>query len=133
MRKAYLFACVSAALVIGGGVWWYLQPDTSGAHLAVTVPALSNLAQGGEPLFNAKCAACHGQYAAGSNQGPPLIHKVYHPGHHADRSFQLAVQNGAQAHHWQYGNMPPVEGITPSDVARITLYVRELQRANGIF
>jgi hypothetical protein len=47
-------------------------------------------------------------------------------------SFQLAVQNGVRAHHWKYGNMPPVEGLTKGDVRGIIAYVRELQRENGI-
>ena len=29
--------------------------------------------------------------------------------------------------------MPPVEGVSDDDVIRITRYVRELQKANGIF
>jgi hypothetical protein len=40
---------------------------------------------------------------------------------------------GVQAHHWRFGNMPPVEGITRAEVATIITYIRELQRANGIF
>ncbi|MGR3582900.1 MAG: c-type cytochrome, partial [Pseudooceanicola nanhaiensis] len=43
-----------------------------------------------------------------------------------------AVQNGVRAHHWKFGDMPPQTGLTPSDVANIVAYVRELQRANGI-
>ena len=29
--------------------------------------------------------------------------------------------------------MPPVEGVSDGDVIKITRYVRELQKANGIF
>ena len=134
MNKLYLFAGILAALIIGS-TWWLMQPDdsSSDAHIAVTVPTLSATAKQGESLFAGKCAACHGQNAAGSQQGPPLIHKLYHPGHHGDQAFQIAARNGVQAHHWQYGNMPPVDGATPSDVAKITQFVRELQKANGVF
>jgi hypothetical protein len=47
-------------------------------------------------------------------------------------SFVLAVKNGVRAHHWRFGDMPPVDGLTQSDVMNIVAYVRELQRANGI-
>ncbi|MEE9388504.1 MAG: cytochrome c, partial [Paracoccaceae bacterium] len=35
-------------------------------------------------------------------------------------------------HHWRFGSMPPVEGLTDGDVAMVVDYVRTLQRANGI-
>jgi hypothetical protein len=36
------------------------------------------------------------------------------------------------AHHWRFGDMPPQPAVAPAEVARITRYIRELQRANGI-
>lgn len=114
-------------------------PDTSdieeGAPIAeVRVPeTLSADAQFGKRGFEAKCAACHGQNAAGQNGvAPPLVHKIYEPSHHSDQAFVLAAQNGVRAHHWNFGSMPPIDGVTPADVAYIATYVRELQRANGI-
>lgn len=100
----------------------------------VTLPAsLSETAQIGQRGFEATCAVCHGMNAAGRDGfGPPLVHRIYEPGHHADAAFFLAVQNGVRAHHWPFGNMPPQEGLTRADVAAIVTYVRELQRANGI-
>jgi len=85
----------------------------------------------GETLFADNCAACHGQDLRGTNQGPSLLSEVYVPSHHSDGSFLLAVQNGSPAHHWNFGNMPPVEGLTPEDVEAIVAYVREQQRING--
>jgi hypothetical protein len=64
--------------------------------------------------------------------GPPLVHKIYEPSHHADFAFQKAVQSGVRSHHWGFGNMPPVEGITAAEIAMIITYVRTLQVANGI-
>ena len=101
--------------------------------LVVTVPALSEKAQAGEIAFNANCSLCHGANAAGTNLGPPLVHKIYEPNHHQDFSFRNAVQNGVQAHHWQFGNMPPAPQVAEDDIERIICYVRELQHANGIF
>ena len=63
---------------------------------------------------------------------PPLVHKIYEPSHHGDESFQRAVAIGVRAHHWKFGTMPAIEGLTRADVKVITAYVRELQRHNGI-
>jgi mono/diheme cytochrome c family protein len=88
--------------------------------------------QAGETTFNTNCAACHGKQAAGTDHGPPLVHKVYEPNHHGDQAFQLAAANGVRAHHWQFGNMPKIESVTPGDVDQIVKYVRWLQRQAGI-
>ena len=88
--------------------------------------------QVGETTFNANCAACHGKQAAGTDHGPPLVHKIYEPHHHGDQAFQLAAANGVKAHHWEFGNMPKIEGVTPPDVDQIVKYVRWLQRQAGI-
>lgn len=94
---------------------------------------LSQNAQIGKLDFEAKCAACHGENAGGKDGvAPPLIHKIYEPNHHGDESFQRAVTLGVQAHHWRFGNMQAVEGLTRGDVTMIVAYIRELQRANGI-
>ena len=99
----------------------------------VRVTALSPEAKQGEALYNANCASCHNKNAAGQDGiAPPLIHKIYEPNHHADVSFQRAAKFGVRAHHWRFGNMPPVEGISSREVSKVIVYVRELQRANGI-
>lgn len=87
----------------------------------------------GEAKFNANCAACHGVRAVGTKQGPPLVHKIYEPNHHADVAFQRAAANGVRAHHWEFGNMPKIEGVTAEDVDHIIRYVRWLQREAGIY
>lgn len=87
----------------------------------------------GERLFNAGCARCHGSLAAGSDLGPPLVHVYYEPNHHADAAFHRAVEFGVQAHHWSYGPMPPVEGLSRAKVDSITGYVRWLQRRAGVY
>jgi mono/diheme cytochrome c family protein len=86
----------------------------------------------GEQLFAANCAVCHGAVGEGTATGPPLVHVIYEPGHHSDESFHLAVQRGVQAHHWDYGPMPPVSGLSREEVADIIAYVRDLQREAGI-
>lgn len=86
----------------------------------------------GKKLFSTNCASCHGADLKGSDKGPPMLHKVYEPSHHGDVAFQLAVKNGVRAHHWQFGDMKPVPGLTPDDVAHITAYIRAEQRKVGI-
>ncbi len=86
----------------------------------------------GESLYLAHCDRCHGHRATGSEIGPPLVHSTYEPRHHADAAFVLAVRNGVRAHHWPFGDMPPVPGLSEDDVASIVAYVRWLQREAGI-
>jgi len=100
---------------------------------AVNVPELSALAKTGEVAFGKNCQACHGTNAAGTNQGPPLVHTTYNPGHHSDAAFFLAAKRGVQSHHWRFGNMPPQPQVSDRELTAIVTYVRELQQANGIF
>ncbi len=102
------------------------------SNVQVRVPELSAEALSGKQAFDRRCAQCHGADARGSAAGPPLIHSTYRSAHHADVSFTLAVRRGVQAHHWAFGDMPPQPEVTADEVALITRYVRELQRANGI-
>lgn len=95
-------------------------------------PGLMPNAAQGKRLFERHCAACHGQDLKGSDKGPPLLHPVYEPSHHGDASFQAAARYGTRAHHWKFGDMPPVPGITPDEVAHVTAYVRHSQRQVGI-
>lgn len=122
--------------VLGAGAWlWDKTPSNSppGAHTVdVRVPQLSPEAEAGKVAFDSVCAACHGPNASGTDQGPPLVHDIYNPGHHADEAFFLAAQRGVRQHHWPYGNMPPQPGVTRDQLEAIVRYVRELQVANGI-
>jgi len=87
----------------------------------------------GEALFDANCSRCHGVRGTGTDKGPPLVHRIYHPNHHSDLSFHWAVERGVTAHHWRFGNMPPIKGLTTQDVDLIIKYVRDLQKDAGIF
>ena len=73
-----------------------------------------------------------GRAATGGATGPPLVHKIYEPGHHADAAFLLAVRQGARAHHWSFGDMPPIPGVSDAEVGQIVAYVRALQKEAGI-
>ena len=110
----------------------YLQGVGGYAPVQVRIPKLSALAQTGKAAFDTHCVWCHGVNAGGSNQGPPLVHDIYNPGHHDDTSFRLAPKRGVRAHHWPFGDMAPLPHVTDDDMTAIIGYVRELQRANGI-
>ena len=88
--------------------------------------------QDGAQPFADNCARCHGAMADGTDTGPPLVHRLYEPGHHADFAFQSAAKNGVIAHHWDFGDMPPVAGVSEDEVTQIIAYIRDLQREGGI-
>ena len=150
---------MNKTILVGGGLilaaaigafWWMVPPTDrptpivntamhgadSGAPApkadSLIIPQLSQIAQSGEIEFNENCSGCHGTNAAGTDQGPPLIHKIYEPSHHADFAFMSAAKNGVSGHHWRFGDMSPVEGITEAKIRWITKYIRELQAVNGI-
>lgn len=141
MQKIVLLAAATALVAIGA---WYVLPGVNGTDetpvaegaplVSVTLPEnLSETAQIGAKIFEAKCAACHGTSAGGRNGfGPPLIHQYYVPSHHGDEAFQRAAALGVKSHHWRFGDMPPVNGITRAEVSAIIEYIRQVQRANGI-
>lgn len=109
------------------------EPLEGDAMVAIQMPPIEGNAAIGQRVLEVSCASCHGDNAVGvEGAGPPLIHKIYEPSHHADEAFQRAVSHGVRSHHWQFGDMPPVEGLTRGDVAMVIAYIREIQRANGI-
>lgn len=83
--------------------------------------------------FRKMCSQCHGEWGEGSDQGPPLMHDFYKPSHHGDPAFYNAVLKGVKAHHWRFGDMPPVAGATTNDVKKILPFIRWLQQENGIY
>lgn len=114
-----------AAVVIAG------QLGRKDPNLSVRVPEFSPVAERGARAFASNCAQCHGSNAAGTDRGPPLVHRIYEPSHHDDTSIRRAVRLGVRSHHWPYGAMPKV-GVTNREIDEIIRYIREMQRANGI-
>jgi len=158
MKKKNRTATDKTILVIGGTAvvvaavffWLMIKPTdratpivNTAAHGAgaaapapeadsIIMPELSQIAQSGEIAFQESCSACHGVTLSGTEFGPPLIHQLYVPGHHGDSAIASAAKNGVISHHWRFGNMPPVVGITDANLRWITQYIREMQVANGI-
>lgn len=107
-------------------------PDGA-AMVQIQLPPLEGNAAIGQRIFDNACSTCHGTNAVGKEgAGPPLIHVIYEPNHHGDEAFQRAVALGVKSHHWRFGDMPPVAGLTRGDVAMVIAYIRQVQRANGI-
>ena len=132
-QKLPKYAVVGVVLVgLGLAFSGLFDQDKQAVVVDVQVPELSAQALKGKQAFNATCAQCHGQNASGTDKGPPLIHQIYNPGHHADQAFLLAAKRGVRQHHWPYGDMPPQPQVTGAQIAAIVKYVRELQIANGI-
>ncbi|WP_246195224.1 c-type cytochrome [Paracoccus litorisediminis] len=136
-----VFWIAALAVLVAGGAWWVLNrpgtgisPEGDQALAAVTMPAtLSAEARAGQKAFARNCASCHGADAEGkSGVAPPLIHKIYEPGHHSDVAFVMAATSGVRAHHWTFGDMAPVPELTDAELAHIIRFVREVQVANGI-
>jgi mono/diheme cytochrome c family protein len=121
------------SLLLRSTVFFVLMPVSA-------VPAISaedidvpfHLAKG-QLLYQEYCSSCHGLQLNGSDKGPPLIHPFYKPSHHNDSSFYRAALNGVKQHHWNFGDMPPVAGITPEKMDRILPYLRFYQRQKELF
>ncbi|MCB1509025.1 MAG: cytochrome c [Hyphomicrobiaceae bacterium] len=136
MRRLVLIAAVA---IVAVAAFSFLREEDAGVSGERAVPAAGRTAVQtvggptlGAALFAENCARCHGAQAQGTDAGPPLVHPVYEPSHHGDVAFLLAVRNGVRAHHWPYGNMPPLPGVSDQAVAEIVAHVRALQRAAGI-
>lgn len=117
-------------LLVWGGT--YLIRDQVKSQGVIIVPTLSPEAERGEVAFEANCASCHGNNAAGTDKGPPLVNQVYSSVHHGDFSFARAVTSDVTQHHWLFGSMPPQPQVKGQEVDRIIVYIREIQSANGI-
>lgn len=102
-----------------------------GAGGGVTASPSAELTEVGAGLYEANCAQCHGAELRGTAQGPSLLSVVYEPNHHSDAAFLLAVTQGVQPHHWDFGPMPPIPGLTAEDVAAIVSFVRDRQQTEG--
>ncbi|MBF0369112.1 MAG: cytochrome c [Magnetococcales bacterium] len=109
------------------------QPPSNQSPVVVTPPAqLPAEHEAGAGIFQKNCLQCHGLWAEGTDQGPPLIHAYYKPTHHADFSFYRAVESGVRAHHWSFGDMPPVPDVTREMMEQVVPFLRWWQQQNGI-
>jgi len=132
-KKSAIAVGVITLVVVGFAVAQYLKKDPVPENGIAVVSDDSMQGSPGKVAFATHCAECHGANATGTDKGPPLIHRYYEPSHHADFAFVRAVRFGVRQHHWRFGNMPPQPEVSQEEINLIIGYVRELQRANGIF
>ena len=135
MKRSKQFTLIPASMLlvfvlIAGG--YYLIRNRNQEKPTVFVPQFSPEAKRGQVAFGNFCIECHGQNAAGTDKGPPLVNRIYAPSHHSDVSFIRAVTLGVHQHHWLFGKMPPLPQVERRGIELIIIYIRELQKANGI-
>lgn len=132
-----LFKYILSGLILVAVVLAWVQMDSKAAPTidpaSVKLPDMTPTLNVGKTTYDAFCSVCHGENIAGTDSGPTFLDRVYHPGHHGDIAFLIAPMEGVKAHHWDFGDMPPVEGATEIHLKKIVIYVRAIQRANGIF
>ena len=87
----------------------------------------------GQLLYEKYCSSCHGVDLTGSDKGPPLLHPFYKPSHHGDKAFYRAALQGTRQHHWEFGDMAPVEGITQKKMDKLVPYVRYYQQQKKLY
>lgn len=121
MRLFARFLALVMALASCGGV--------SGE--AETTPQDPSLVSRGADLYATNCAECHGTDLRGTDRGPSHLSIVYEPSHHSDGAFLVAVLTGSPQHHWEFGPMPPVPGLSEEDVSAIVAFVRQAQVDEG--
>lgn len=86
----------------------------------------------GADLYDQSCAACHGTDLRGTARGPSHLSQVYAADHHPDASFRAAISQGSAAHHWDFGDMPPVDGLSDDEIDLIIAYIRDQQETHGL-
>ena len=87
----------------------------------------------GQLLYEKYCSSCHGMDLNGSDEGPPLLHPFYKPSHHGDKAFYRAALQGTRQHHWEFGDMSPVEGMTQKKMDSLVPYVRYYQQQKKLY
>lgn len=85
----------------------------------------------GETVYSQNCASCHGVDLEGTDKGPSQLSVVYEPNHHSDDSYRSAIANGVPQHHWPFGNMPPIEGLSADEVEAVIGFIRSEQEQRG--
>ncbi len=120
--------CLLAAVLAGGLAGCAgdseVNPPTASDQSA-------NVISRGTEVYATSCASCHGVDLRGTDKGPSHLSIVYEPGHHGDQSFRSAIANGVAQHHWDFGDMEPVPGLTDEDVEAVIAFVRAEQQRQG--
>jgi mono/diheme cytochrome c family protein len=122
-RHTTIAAAVTATVVV--------IASACGSAPAETEPAAPGGSGQGVDLYQSSCASCHGADLRGTDKGPSHLSIVYEPNHHGDDSFRSAIVNGAQQHHWNFGDMAAIPGLDDDEIDDIIAYVRSEQERQG--
>lgn len=123
-RQMTLATAVTAAVAVFAA--------SCGSAPAESEPAAP--AAGAEPgaaVYQSNCASCHGADLRGTDKGPSHLSIVYEPNHHGDDSFRSAILNGAQQHHWNFGDMAAIPGLDDDEIDDVIAYIRSEQERQG--
>ena len=123
-----LAAPTTLYVALGGGE----SSTTNSGEAGFVIPDFSAQAYDGKEFFAAACGSCHGVYGEGTDTGPTLIHTLYGPLDFPDDLIVAAAKNGASARNWPFGDMPPVDRLTPAQLELAIGFLREVQAANNI-
>jgi mono/diheme cytochrome c family protein len=119
-------AVVTVALIVFaaacGGAPEAMEPASPAS------PASSGV---GADLYQSNCASCHGVDLQGTDKGPSHLSIVYEPNHHGDDAFRWAILQGAQQHHWNFGDMAAITGLDNDEIDDVIAYVRSEQERQG--
>lgn len=104
---------------------------TSDAPAPPTTAAGAPAVPDGAAVYQQYCAECHGVDLRGTDKGPSQLSIIYEPNHHGDYAYRVAIREGTREHHWWFGDMPPVEGITDLEIEKVISYIRAEQERLG--
>jgi mono/diheme cytochrome c family protein len=114
---------ISSGLMLGAG-YWGGQMLLNGPETGPTPPgrqpavSLSALRAHGQDLFQLNCAHCHGTEAAGTEEGPSLLHIQK-----SNALISGVIRNGIK------GQMPRfAEKFAPDDIQSLVEFLRTLDR-----
>ena len=126
-RRTLRTAAIPVAVIVVAVVAALLITSGSGSDEPPAPGSPEQLALG-EEVFTESCQTCHGEGLRGGLAGPPLISEIYRPDDHPDSAIRAAVANGVQPHHWEFAGMPPIPGLSETDVDAVIAYIRDVQR-----
>ena len=125
-RHTTLAAAVTAALAV-----FAVSCGSATADTAPAGPSGGAAGVTGAELYQANCASCHGADLRGTEQGPSHLSIVYEPNHHGDDAFRSAILNGAQQHHWNFGDMAAIPGLDDDEIDDVIAFIRSEQERLG--
>lgn len=129
--SAFAVACGTDA----GDAGDYLAEEPAPTSSTAAPPSASTAAAPAVPdgaaVYQQYCAECHGVDLRGTDKGPSQLSIVYEPNHHGDYAYRVAIREGTREHHWWFGDMPPVEGITDLEIEKVISFIRAEQQRLG--